>query len=118
MNDFAVFLQKEKILCAIVMFRNLTRSERFSLPQIVVARLQSAQLTPRANYCEYSTCSCRELEPMSIGFNDLFTSISYVSVALSTKAAETEIRAVYRAHAYLAKSKKAPGLARPFLAHK
>ena len=30
MNDLAVCLQKEKILCAIVMFRNLTKSEDFT----------------------------------------------------------------------------------------
>jgi len=45
---------------------------------------------------------------------DLFTSILYVSVALSMKAAETEIRAVYRGHVSGAKSKEPLGLAGPF----
>ena len=44
MNDPAVYLQKDKILCAIAMFRNLTRSELFSIHQIVVACLQGVQL--------------------------------------------------------------------------
>ena len=47
---------------------------------------------------------------------DLFTSILYVSVPLSTKAAETEIRTVYRANASKAKSKKPLELPGPVLA--
>ena len=67
----------------IVFWAKLTKVQKsyekriFSLPQIVVARLQSAQLTPCADYCEYGTCSCRQLGQMSNGFNVLFTSIPY-----------------------------------------
>ena len=49
---------------------------------------------------------------------DLFTSISYVGIDLSTKAAETEIRAVYKAHASGAKSKEQQRLADPFFGQK
>jgi len=43
------------------------------------------------------------------------TSISYVSVALSAKAAETEIRAVYRDHASGRKAKKTAEISRTVL---
>ncbi len=47
-----------------------------------------------------------------------FTAILYVSVALSAKATETEIRIVYGAHPSEAKIKEPLGLTRPFLAYK
>ena len=57
-------------------FTVLTKYERFSVPQILVARWQSAQLTRRPIYCEYGTCLCRKLGPMGNGC----TFLTYVSM--------------------------------------